>query len=279
MSNPPEAFPQPLPEQEQPTFELGEAVTFVENRFFPLLQRMAAFYDRPKMATDADIAFRTTSKGLERHSALRGPDRDEGTFIFDVEDFTSFYQEFSSYMNPNGVEDEQQLLDAAAKLFIGIGIGTHLAQRDISDPRVPSTKQRLKAVREVFTSKDDIAELFMSLTDDNNLSFMSRHIHDSAIMKINGLRVGMRYLYDAVPEATDPYDLIRLQEIARANLQELIRSEANFYVDLSVFSFGQAPEQGEKTFAYWLPDWLVAIATNPIRRESLQHLNSEAWKK
>jgi hypothetical protein len=81
-----------------------------------------------------------------------------------------------------------------------------------------------------------------------------------------------------MPDILAPLDLLSLQAKAITTFRDLVDSQADQYVDISVFGFGMAPEQGEKTFVYRIPSWLMAMAAAPLKPTALKHLHNRAWR-
>lgn len=244
---------------------------------------LAEHYGLPRLADLATVVEvsempdDTLERVTERSYSIIEPG-EEGIYSLNVEDYSSFSNEVDEAF-PERPDTDQ----IARSLFVGLGVaGTALAEMLQTNIPAPLKKRtHAQMLRDFFASHDGVEEALRVMFTDKlrERAEMSDGMYDARAMSINGLRLRLRILFDAVGHnqlIPVRYDELILR--AREHIPQLYKNESTHYCDVMVMSLGQSPKKGDQMFFATLPDWLIAAAA-PLRPQEFQHFHSPAWRK
>jgi hypothetical protein len=243
--------------------------------------KLADYYDLPRMREEdatviiGDPPLHTLERVNERTYSI--VETGEGGYSLNAEDFQNFEREVDVAFS-----DRPDTEEIGRALFVGLGVaGTALAHI-LRNNMPPALRQRsyAHALKEFFASHDGIEESFRSMFTGKmqGRAEMVSDMYDARAMSINGLRVRLRILFDAMSDTDDmPIFYDDLITHAREHIPELYTAESQHYCDVMVMSLAQSPQKGDSMFFATLPDWLIAAAA-PIRPQELRQIVSPAWQ-
>ncbi len=250
--------------------------------FRAIAEDFGQFTGRTRMFRDAELHVATGEDATERRIfPMRQVDSRKLKFVFNEQSFGQFADVFGYHFGDIAKREGTTARQVASELYIGCGIADTIVKYDLQDAVMD--EKRLRAIRSFFANKDDIEELFIELFPPGPdfphdvLWRQSEHVTDRKAMEINGLRVGLRYMFNVRSEVGGvPYDSI--VERSRTILQDTFLHNREIYLQIAERRHDRDHRVGEAAFIDGIPEWLFAFA-KPMRPEAFSHLTQPSWRR
>lgn len=245
-----------------------------EDIFHNLARVVAAKYEKPRLADNAEIFFTTKERLPEerRQFPMAVMEARGWKFDFNLPSFRFFENACKTIYSE--CELAGDLRNVTSQLFIGCGLAQSIVENDLMESA--GNKNNRKLMEKFFTDRTDIAALFREMFPEEPGEVdppwsHTRHFTDRGIVRINAIRASAAYLFEAMRAAGDD----RLPAIAENDskfaLAKLMNEDRFFYLEQFVFGFEKTHEQANNAFINWVPEWLIAFSL-PISTDRIKYV-------
>jgi len=245
----------------------------IADSFSQMVPLVSAYYDFPELKrAELLFSFEDRPPKLRSFPMQVQDSRHKPTFITFMQDYEDFLIDFRHFMGDNPDIQSYGVDTLARELYVGCGLVQPAIEQDViaTITRKPKNKKQIK---ELFTDKSDIEELFFNLFPQDPEEIdpvwsLTRYIGDDRTSVINSTRAKLEYFWNVMDnQHGEGLHNAVIETALLALVKQLTVEERPFYLDLGEMGFHISEKEYNKppvevcneVFMDRLSEWLVAM--------------------